>query len=223
MSKRKIDTTAGVVIGLLLVVLAAGTYYSQQRQKTATKLSSAERREIHSTFYPKYAHDRKLQEIDPGQDVDIESSPGMKFEVPGPNYRKNPACTTDAIIVGVVKDQSSYLTQEETFILSDYTISVEKILKDNPAAQMNPGDSIVVNRPGGILVLGGRKAETIDKDYDPLRLAGRYLLYLQFIPETSSYRGLLPDVTLENPDPKALVQTRQDLAGCGPAGGKLKR
>lgn len=213
-------TTTRVLTGLLLMVLAATcTNYSQQQQNTATKLSPAERRKIHSTLYPKYAHDRILREIDLGQGIHIESSPGMKFEIPGPNHRKNPACTADAIVVGVVKDQSSYLTQEETFILSDYIISVEKILKDNPAAQMNPGDSIIVTPPGGILVLDGRKVKTFDEDYEPLSLAGRYLLYLQFTPGTSAYRGLFPDVTLGNPDPKALVQTRQDLAGCGPAGG----
>lgn len=118
-----------------------------------------------------------------------------------------------------MKDRSSDLTAKETFIFTDYTLLVEGVLKNNPAAELNPGDSIIVTRPGGTLILDGRKVKAVDGDYPPLRMAGRYLLFLRFISQTGAYSGLsTEDVSIDNPDQKAIDEARQGLIGCNGGG-----
>ncbi len=103
---------------------------------------------------------------------------------------------------------------EDTFIFTDSTILVEQVLKDNPAGPIDPGDSIIETRPGGKLVLDGRKLRVRDTGFVSLRLAGRYMLVLRFIPQTGAHQPTYVDVTSENPDQKVLDQAREDLAGC---------
>ncbi len=224
MPNRKASVSTAIFTGVLVIGLGAvGVSYSQQG-KAAPKLSPAERQEIHSTLYPQFAGLRKVRDMDRGQQ--LNSSRATRFFRPD-SLAPKPACVADAIVLGIVADQSPHLTKEETFIFTDYTISVGEVFKENPAAVIEPGGSIIVTRPGGTLILDGRSVKANDEDYPLLRLARRYLLFLQFIPQTGAYRGLRPgpdgvsvdDVSIENPDQKALDEARYELTHCGPKAG----
>lgn len=219
MPNRKTSVSTAIFTGVLVIGLGAvGVNYSQQG-KPATKLSPAERQKIHSTLYPWHDSGKKLRDINPGKDILITTGPAARVFTRG-SIPPKPACVADAIVIGVVKDQSSGLTEREAFIFTDYTIAVDEVLKNNPAAPISSGDSIIFTRPGGTLVLDGRKAVLSDEDYHLLHLARRYFLLLEFIPQTRAFRGLNSgDVTLENPDQKVLDQVRLDLIGCTNRGG----
>ncbi len=226
MPNPKTTMSTAILTGVLVIGLGAVAVNYSQQGKPATKLSPAERQKIHSTLYPWHDSGKKLREINPGKDILIMTGPAARVFTRG-SIPPKPACVADAIVIGVVKDQSSALTEREAFIFTEYTIAVDKVLKTNPAAPISSGDSIIFTRPGGTLVLDGRKAVLSDEDYPLLHLARRYLLFLRFIPQTGAYGGLRPgpdgvsvdDVSIENPDEKALDQARQDSIGCTNRGG----
>jgi len=103
------------------------------------------------------------------------------------SYLKDQACATDAIVVGEVKSQSSRLTTDETFILTDNELSVREIIKDNPAAPLKLNSSITVARTGGSVKLNGHTVKATDDNVYPLESGKRYLLFLTFLPDTNTY------------------------------------
>ena len=100
------------------------------------------------------------------------------------------AAEADAVVVGVVKDKASQLTENGTFIFTDYDLSVEEVLKDNHAAHVEPQTSLTVTRPGGKVALNGRAVTAIDRSFKRLAVGGRYLLFLRYVPATGAYQAL---------------------------------
>ena len=100
------------------------------------------------------------------------------------------AATADAIVIGSVTDKTSQLTENGTFIFTDYQLRVEQVLKANPEAGANPHGDITVTRPGGKVLLEGRVLEARDRSFNPLAAGERYLLFLKYIPATGAYRAV---------------------------------
>lgn len=103
-------------------------------------------------------------------------------------FFQNLSCKADAVVVGTVTSKSSQLTDDQTFIFTDYELTVEDVLKNNAAAPLNPS-SITVTRTGGAVNLNGHIGLAVDHSQKPLVLNERYLLFLKFIPETGAYRA----------------------------------
>jgi hypothetical protein len=97
------------------------------------------------------------------------------------------ACTADAVIRGNVLDEVSNLTDDETFVLTDATISVEEILKDNALAPIPRGSTVIVTRPGGTIMLGGHKLTARYAEFKEFRIGGQYLLFLKYFPKTGAF------------------------------------
>lgn len=114
--------------------------------------------------------------------------PAGQAPPPAPDPLREMAGGADAIVVGTVRQKTSQLTADETFVFTDYELAVEDVLKDNPAAHVEPGCSITVARPGGKILLDGRVVTASDSLYKPLGVGGRYILFLRFIPATGAYR-----------------------------------
>ena len=110
-------------------------------------------------------------------------------ETPG-EFLRGITCAADAVVVGTLISESSALTDDETFIFTDYKLRVEEILKRNVAAPFQVGADITVTRPGGTLQLNGRTVREELRNFRRFRLSGRYLLYLKFIPATGAYQAL---------------------------------
>jgi hypothetical protein len=54
-----------------------------------------------------------------------------------------------AIIVGQITDRAAYLSADKTGVYSEFTISVEKVLKNSSGVTLSEGGSIAVERDGG--------------------------------------------------------------------------
>jgi len=97
------------------------------------------------------------------------------------------SCAADAIVVGSAKGKASHVTEDETFIYTQYEFTVERILKDNPSSPIASGGSIDVTRPGGIIKLDGHLIKIEERSYEPLQKGMKYLLFLKFLAPANGY------------------------------------
>lgn len=101
-------------------------------------------------------------------------------------YFRNIANEADAIIIGSVRDKVySQLTNNGEFVFSDYLVTVQKVLKDSTSMQI--GADMTVSRPGGAIEINNRIIRGRAGNFKPFRLNESYILFLKYIPATSSY------------------------------------
>lgn len=62
-----------------------------------------------------------------------------------------PVSQSAAVVVGEVTDAQAFLSEDKTTVYSEFTISVEEVLKNNSAATITAGASITTLRNGGAL------------------------------------------------------------------------
>ncbi len=130
-------------------------------------------------------------------DIVVEAAqyPGLWGLSPGPHpsyphpFLVDVAARADAVVVGVTESSSSSLTEDQDFIFTDWRMTVEQVLKDNPSAPIGVNTQIVVTRPGGTLVISGRNVRAIETMFSSFQAGGRYLLFLYSVPTTGSYRA----------------------------------
>lgn len=152
----------------------------------------------HSRLYPEYARMQDLRATAAAKSTgEVEVLRGAGQKVFFPNTRPIQLADfvaamtrrADAIVIGVVNDQKSFLTAEGTFVFTDYNLTVESVLKNNPTAAIVPSDSIIVTRPGGTAQLRGRNIRASDESLAPFEVGHRYLLFLGYIPATGAYKA----------------------------------
>ncbi|HZI20417.1 MAG TPA: hypothetical protein VEY09_17680 [Pyrinomonadaceae bacterium] len=96
----------------------------------------------------------------------------------------------DAIIIGSLTGKSySQLTEADDFIFSVYSVAVDEVIKNNPGTSIEREAHISVVRPGGEVILNGRKVRAIAGRFLPFQVNQRYLFFLKFIPETGDYQA----------------------------------
>jgi hypothetical protein len=154
-----------------------------------------------SKRFPKYKTGRKLTdptffEQQSNEIVVKKRSPiiDVPLERRCPKYPKSGlvglAHAADVIVVGAIKDKTtSQLTDDEDFLFSEYSLSVEILLKDNPSAPIELNSDISIIRPGGKVSLNGKTITAITPSFRPFIQGSRYVLFLKFIPETQSYQA----------------------------------
>lgn len=103
-------------------------------------------------------------------------------------FLKGLARSSDAIVIGKVKNKSSQFTDDGEFIFTDYELTIEEVLKNNSAAPIQNNSDIVVTRIGGTVQINGRIARAVDRSFKSLELGGTHLLFLRFIPRTGAYQ-----------------------------------
>ena len=99
------------------------------------------------------------------------------------------ACTSDTVIVATAQSGVSHITSDQRFVYTDWGFSVEQILKPNPELAITPGSALVITRAGGTLEVNGRKVVAADAGFKDFKVGGRYLLFLESIPQTGAYKA----------------------------------
>jgi hypothetical protein len=105
-------------------------------------------------------------------------------------FLRRQTCAADLVVLGIVRNKASQLTEDGSFIFTDYEIAVEEVLKNNQVAPASQGDDITVTRYGGAVELNGHVARATDPAMGLLRAGETYLLYLKFLHETGAYRPI---------------------------------
>jgi len=96
-------------------------------------------------------------------------------------------CNADAIVVGTLKSESPQLTEDESFLFTEYIMSVSDVIKNNAAADIQSSADITVIREGGIGLINGRTIRAEREGFKLFTVGNQYLLFLRYIPETGAY------------------------------------
>lgn len=125
------------------------------------------------------------------------------------NFLDNLSCKADAVVLGSVSSKTAHLTEDETFIYTEYEFLVKDVLKNNPGFLIDVNNHIQVTRPGGLIKLDNQLIRAEDKSYEPLQLKKEYLLFLRFVPNATGYivSDIKGDFVLENKSFKPLRKT----------------
>jgi hypothetical protein len=218
MNKTKISLVAILAI-ILLVSFGAIRVATNQLTVQAQETESTQKQKEHSKLYKEYKRDQKLPVLaaTATDDVTIIEGVGQKVfqpDAPRHNFQtliNGLACNSDAVVIGVVKNKISQLTENEEFIFTDYELLVEDVLKDNPAVPIQKNTSIIITRPGGTIQINNRKVSALDETFKPLDVEGRYLLFLRFIPVTGAYKASSSTGSYQLKNNKTIKLTEESL------------
>jgi hypothetical protein len=206
MHKRHLTVIGIVLIEVMILFAAASFQQEAQSKKPQTQENEAtvvqkgqvtEKEREYSKEYKKlysWREGRKLSELRGGkQDVKvIADEPDFVIDpyalvVTRSEFLRNLSCSADAIVVGSVKSKSAHLTEDETFVYTEYEFSIKEVVKNNTASPIEINNSIEIARPGGVIKLDNRRITVEDKSYEPLLKNKDYLLFLRFVPSTNGY------------------------------------
>lgn len=204
--RKHIGVILSVLI-LLTVVMAVVALrgYTQNKSASAENQEATpvqpgvmtEKQKKHSSLYKNSGVGKKLTEI-----ARTDGSAKVIVELPMPvfypdqpiptsrQYLKELACKADAIVIGKVESKASQLTEEEDFVFTDYEMSVEEVIKNNPASPIGMNTNITITRPGGIVQVDGRIISSYLAAYKPFEIEKRYITFLSYVPTTNSYSAL---------------------------------
>jgi hypothetical protein len=93
-----------------------------------------------------------------------------------------PVALSDAVVLGTVIKIQPYLTEEETGIYSEFTLTIDEVLKNFENGSLFPGKTIVADREGGALRLSNGRVlryEVTGLGKLP-RLDKQYVFFLKF-------------------------------------------
>lgn len=108
-------------------------------------------------------------------------------------FLRDLSCGADAVVLGSVKSKSAHMTEDETFVFTEYELSIKDVLKNNSTSQIDINTSIQATRPGGLISLDGQVIRAEDMSYEPLQSGKEYLLFLRFVPAAKGYIVSSPD------------------------------
>jgi len=89
---------------------------------------------------------------------------------------------SDVIVLGKLANGVSSPTVDQGYIYTDWDVAVERVFKDSSQSPVQPGQTIVVTRPGGELTINGRHVDAIEDDFPRFHSGEKIVLYLQSLP-----------------------------------------
>jgi hypothetical protein len=141
-------------------------------------------------FFDRYGTDP----LEPGDSVStLPGSPLPPFPpgVPLPTYEQfvqRVTCASPLIVVGHAQRRGVLLNEKETYLFTDYDVTVERWLRPEHGAP-----SLRMSVSGGRVNIGGKP--TVAGAKEPLEASRQYIFFLQHIPGSGSLTPLRPPVT----------------------------
>lgn len=134
--------------------------------------------------------------------VGITFAPGLEPLLTKPQrpeeYFANVASHSDVVILGKVTTKTSYITEDETFIFTDYEVVITEVLKNNAAGSLSIGETMTVTRPEGKILIDGILVKGENAGYAPLPNSEKnVVLFLQHVPEATTYQATNTTATFE--------------------------
>ncbi len=177
----------------------------QQQHEEATIVQKGkvtnEEREYSKEYKKIYGNGdgKKLTEIREPGGIGIFIGPGSaprsKSEtvITANQFLERLSCQSDAVVVGMVKNKMSHLSDDETFVYTRYDFAVKRIIKDNSDSLIENSRTIAVTRPGGFIKIDEQVIKFDDASYKPLESNKDYLLFLKFVPTVNGYVVATPE------------------------------
>ena len=99
-----------------------------------------------------------------------------------------PASQSGVIVVGQVTNAQAFLSEDKTNIYSEFTVTINEILKNNSSLALTPGSSIATVRTGGALRFPSGKIIQRGFGGKPFPLINRsYVFFLKYEREEQDY------------------------------------
>ena len=89
---------------------------------------------------------------------------------------------TDVVVLGKLGKGVSSPTVDQGYIYTDWDLNVGQVFKDASQTDVEPGQTIVVTRPGGELTISGRHVYASEDDFPNFHAGEEVLLYLKSLP-----------------------------------------
>lgn len=129
---------------------------------------------------------------------------------------KEAACSSDVAVVGMVENMTSFLNEDASFILTEYVIRIDAVLRGRG---LEIGSTLSYVRSGGSLNIGGRIVTATHNMYPPLHRGQTYVLFAKRIGQGPLYKptnttiDILAggDKTLRGLGPEAEPQLRRGV------------
>ena len=117
---------------------------------------------------------------DPGRVVDgLEETDGMTIIDYAGRFDPFPAADSAAIVLGTVIGARGFIRNDRTFVYSDYRIRVDEILKQDQAANIAAGTTIVASRIGATVRFpSGHIRRYFISGHGMPKVGAQYLLFL---------------------------------------------
>ncbi len=203
MSKRKVHFLLSLIVVAIFLAISS-RQEAQNRsglsQDDATPVQAGvmtDRERQHAKLYVGYGMRTKIIEMLGSQDeVSLVRNKGLigsESDTPVPtlqSFVQGMACRSDAVVTGRITKRSSQLTDDGTFVFTDYTVEIGLIIKDDRSRPFNPRASILVSRPGGKVRLAGHLVVAIDESAKLLQVGSSYLFFLKQTPGSQDYYAL---------------------------------
>ena len=99
-----------------------------------------------------------------------------------------PVEQSDVVLIGKVSQAKAYLSNDKTNVYSEFTVNVQKVLKNGSDLSISRGDSLSTARLGGAVRLpDGRIIRAIVTNQNLPQTNSRYVFFLDHNKETQDY------------------------------------
>lgn len=176
----------------------------QQEASLETIKPQNEKQKKHSKLYQRYSGGKKVSDLQAEQpgDIVIRKSIGQPFRVRRPEsaasgslvgvnqYLYDLVSDADVIVVGIIQDGISKLTESEDFLFTDFELHVDQVIQNRTGEQISEGSVISVTQPGGVIQLSNKRSiKAMDPEFTAFKKGEHYILFLDLIPETGGYKS----------------------------------
>jgi len=166
---------------LLLSILYPASLFGQAAPDAAKQRAQMHSKQVHGSI-PGQIPDRLSKTSgDVRLDRAVGTSTGIEFPEPAA-VLENLSCNSDVIVLGKLGKGISSPTVDQGYIYTDWDLTVERSFKDTSQSPVEPGQTIVVTRPGGELTLNGRHVYALEDDFPRFHAGEEVLLYLRSLP-----------------------------------------
>ena len=100
---------------------------------------------------------------------------------------------SDLIVLGKLGKGISSPTVDQGYIYTDWDLTVEQVFRNAATTSVQPGETIVVTRPGGELTINRRHVYAIEDDFPRFHAGEEVVLYLRSLPSVGTYAISAPN------------------------------
>lgn len=97
-----------------------------------------------------------------------------------PAFPTLPVSQSDAVVIGDITSATATITEDKTSVYSEFSVSINEIVKNDDKAPLSIGGSIVVDRPGGrVRYSTGKISKFTIAGWGMPKEGKRYILFLK--------------------------------------------
>lgn len=98
------------------------------------------------------------------------------------------SCRADAVVLGRINAKYSQLTENQSFVFTDYEIAVGDVIKNNSSLDLSKTGGFTLTAQGGSVRLNNNIFRVVVERSIPLRVGKEYIFFLKYLPDSQSFK-----------------------------------